>query len=224
MGLSRLSKGASDGRANRALDIMVKAKRRVALVALHFLDYSTNLALALSEECEVLLILYRESARTELGHEWQTIFDQSKTNIVVLDKPTSVLSVLRNTWRLVRAIKEYAPEVVHYQEALRDELVLALFFLRSLPTVLTVHDPRTHSGADSRRFRYSRMRLYRPLVRRAADAAITHGRLLADDLMNECPYFRGKVRSVPHGPLGLRPMTETAPSRGLRLLFFWKNS
>lgn len=199
-------------------------KRRVALVALHFAEYSANLAMALAKKWEVLLVLYRDNADAQLGKNEVGNLSHSCLTLLVMDRPTSVLTILGNTGQLTRSIRRFDPHIIHYQEDPRDELMLGLLFLRSTPTVLTVHDPKTHSGADSDRLKYSRYRLYRPLFRRAADIAITHGRLLADDLIRACPRLTGRVRSVPHGPLGLRGANDAAsrPSRptDFRLLFF----
>jgi starch synthase len=196
-------------------------RRRVALVALHFAEYAANLALALVEKWDVLIVLYRDHAEAQLGSGWAETLDHSGLTLLVMERPNSVVTILGNAKRLTNAVQRFEPDVIHYQEDPRDELVLGLFFLRSTPTVLTVHDPINHSGKDSNRLRYSRFRLYRFFIRRAADIAITHGRLLADGLIRDHPYFKGKVRSVPHGPLGCRNFNEASPRPdGFRLLFF----
>ncbi|MBA4142653.1 MAG: glycosyltransferase family 4 protein [Nitrosospira sp.] len=196
----------------------------MALIALHFSEYSANLALALAEHCDVLLVLYQENADKQLGHDWRTIFKGSRAEVLVLNKPKSVSSVFRNTWRIVSRVKRYAPEIIHYQEEIRDELVLGLIFIRTIPTVLTIHDPTPHSGTDSNRLRYSRYRLYLPLMRYSADMAITHGCTLSDSLVKNYPRFIGKVRTIPHGPLGLNCVKEGSEESlrtdGYRLLFF----
>ena len=196
-------------------------RRRVALIALHYAEYSGNLALALAVKCDVLLILYRGDAENELGTGWREYLTRPTITLVVLDRPKSAASVLSNVRSLVRAVKQYRPDVVHCQEEFRDELVFALFFLRRFPNVLTVHDPRPHSGNDARRFRFSRFRIYRPLMRGTADAVITHGQWLADELTKVTPRFAGRISLLPHGPLGPRDDSATAkrPSAN-RLLFF----
>jgi starch synthase len=196
------------------------SKPRVALVALHWAQYSVSLALALAESREVLLVLYRDNADAELGTAWPNRIKESGLALLVLERPKSALAVIRNTRRLVSAIKRFGPEVIHYQETLRDELILGLPFLSATPTVLTVHDPIFHSGVDTHQLRFSRIRLYRPLLRAAADIAITHGRVLADDLVKEYPRFKGRVRSVPHGPYALGDSNDTVRPGDCRLLFF----
>jgi glycosyltransferase involved in cell wall biosynthesis len=195
-------------------------KPRVALVALHFAEYTLNLALAVAERRDVLLVLYRGNADRELGSDWIARIRHPSLTLLIMERPRTPVAVLGNATRLVRAIQQFKPDVIHYQEDPRDEIILGLYFLRSIPTVLTVHDPTPHSGADSNRIRYSRFRIYGPLMRRAADMAITHGRLLADDLIKECPHFKDKVQPIPHGPLGLRSSMPATRPTGFRLLFF----
>lgn len=196
-------------------------KPRVALVALHFAEYSSKLALALSAKCEVFLVLYRNNADNELGQNWLQKFNPELLTVLVLDRPRSALSVLRNAKRLVTAINSFGPTIIHYQEDPRDELILSLPFLRNVPSVLTIHDPSTHSGTDSDRLRFSRLRVFRTLLRRSSDVAITHGKLLGEALAKVSPRFIGKVNSVPHGPLGAGSDSNVSlPSGDYRLLFF----
>lgn len=197
-------------------------KRRVALVALHFAEYSINLALALATKWDVLIIVYRDNAENEIGLDWRERVSKSNIALIVLERPTGLFGIFGNSSRIVRGVKEFAPDVMHCQEELRDELVLALPFLKRVPMVLTVHDPFTHSGLDTKRFRFSRFRVYRPWVRSAADAAITHGRVLAEELGNALPRLRNnRIFSLPHGPLGSEGATdiEVSPPEA-RLLFF----
>ena len=193
----------------------------VALIALHFTEYSAHLAMALCADHDVLLILYRNNADNELGEGWSTWLTAPKLQVLCLDRPRSPLAIVRNSMRLVFAVKSFAPSVLHYQEDIRDELALTMPFFRALAKVLTVHDPTPHSGRDTLRLRFSRLRIYRYLMRRNTDAAIAHGRVLVDALEKECPWLAGKVHSIPHGPLGLRnAVIQTTKPTVMRLLFF----
>ncbi len=194
---------------------------RVVLVALHFAEYSAKLALALSKQWDVLLVLYRSNAENELGECWQDRLCDPNLKTVALDKPRLPPSVIRNTFRLLRLIREFRPDVIHFQEDPRDEIILALPMLGSIPKVLTVHDPIPHEGLDSRRLRFSRFRLYRPWIRRSADIAITHGGFLVRELEQACPWLKYRIARIAHGPLNGN-CAEESPTRpeGLRLLFF----
>lgn len=169
----------------------------------------------------MLLILYGDNVQSELGRDWIKILKHQHLKICAMDRPVSPISVLINAQKLVRTIQRFDPDVVHYQEDPRDELMLALFYFRSIPTVLTIHDPINHSGADSERLRYSRFRFYRPILRRTADVAIVHGNLLSNILVKEIPSFLGRVTSIPHGPLGnFASIPAISTGNIFRLLFF----
>jgi len=194
---------------------------RVVHIALHFAEYAAHLARAMARQAEVMLILYRCNADNELGGDWQTYFEGPNLKTLVLDRPRNAVAIVQNTKRLLDAIKTFDPSLIHYQEDIRDELALSMPFLAAYPKVLTVHDPQPHSGRDANRLRFSRLRLYRFWMRRAIDAAITHGQKLAIDLTQQCPWLFGKVATIAHGPLGLRDaLPASGVSTDMRLLFF----
>jgi len=200
---------------------MTKERIRVALVALHFAEYAANLAAAMATDADVLLILYRNNADSELGDGWATRWAQPGLQIITLDRPHTPLAIIKNTFQLVSSIKKFSPAVLHYQEGNRDEVLFSLPFFFGKPKVVTVHDPAPHSGADAKRNRFSRIRLYSFMMRRSADAAIAHGKFLAEELERVCPWLTGKVTAIPHGPLGVPLASGTPPMpQGMRLLFF----
>jgi starch synthase len=196
-------------------------KPRVALVALHFAEYASSLAQALSKTCDVVLFLYKSNADNELGTSWPEWLKNENLRVIALERPRSVLTVFKNAVRLVSTIKRFRPDVVHFQEGIRDEMIFSLPFFRSVPKVLTVHDPSPHSGTDSKRLQFSRYRLYRRWMRLSADMAITHGASLCVDLEKVSPSLRGRTRSVAHGPLGATDgASSSVKPDALRLLFF----
>ncbi|WP_394754519.1 glycosyltransferase family 4 protein [Crenothrix sp.] len=193
-------------------------RRRAVIISFHFAEYSVNLALALAEKITVLLILYQDNADNELGANWRQEINKPSLEIIVLARPTSAPSVIKNINRLVKAIKQFCPDVIHCQEDPRDELVLSLPFLLKWPIVLTIHDPKLHSGSDSK---LSRFTFYRPILRRSADVAITHGNIIAKELNSMYPHFKDNVWSIAHGPLGAGfSGTIAIRPQGYRLLFF----
>lgn len=193
-------------------------RQRAALVSLHFAEYITNLASELAEKIDVLLILYQNNADDELGADWQARLKQPGLTILALPRPKSASDVLKNRRQLLTVIREFNPHVIHYQEDPRDELILSLPFLRNFPSVLTIHDPKRHTGWDAKLSRFSFYRFY---FRRAIDVAITHGEQLAKELTDMYPHLKDRVWSIAHGPLGVG-FAGTKPSRpeGCRILFF----
>lgn len=198
-----------------------KTKTRVALIALHFAEYAANLASAMAANAEVLLILYRNNANNELGADWEVRLQQPGLQIITLDRPHTPLAIIKNTFQLVSILKKFDPTVIHWQDVGRDELLFSLPFFLATPRVVTVHDPAPHSGVDTERLKFSRIRLFSFLLRRSAHAAIAHGKFLAAELERVCPWLMGKVAAIPHGPLGVPKASGTPPlPQGMRLLFF----
>lgn len=183
---------------------------RVAFIALHFAEYSAHLAAALAETNDVLLLLYGDNARNELGDRLQAEFARPRLTIVTIEPAKGIAGIWRNTRAIAQAVRRFAPDVVHVQEGLRDELVFALPVLRRYPLLMTIHDPVAHSGQDANTMRFSRYRLYRAIMRRSVDAAFAHGAPLVAEVAEQIPRLRGRIHSVPHGPLG--PCGEIAPS------------
>lgn len=193
------------------------------LLALHFAEYASLLAVSLQESVQVCLFLYEDNATNELGEDFAELIAKSGLEVRVLQRPHTVRDVLRNTRILIRAMKAFCPDIIHIQEDGRDETALSLLVVRDTPIVLTVHDPVPHSGLDATRYMYSRGRLYHALLRRRAVTVITHGEGLKRSLSLKCPWLRNRIHVIPHGPLGLLrgvPLSHRHISIPTRLLFF----
>lgn len=191
---------------------------RIALIALHFSEYSYRLATALARNNEVLLIVERNSFERELG---TTSLQEIKgLTLHYVQHGRSLLSVIGNTLSIRRAIQTFQPDVIHIQEVIWDYLLFALPTLRRFPIVLTIHDPVPHSGEAQLSGLRKRYNLYRWLLRRSCDAVIAHGDFLSSEVERLYPRLYKKVFSIPHGPLGTM---DEAPSFGWEqgaLLFF----
>jgi glycosyltransferase involved in cell wall biosynthesis len=193
---------------------------RISLVGLHYAEYSCRLALALAREHDVQLILNAANVSAELEGEFETLCKHPRLEVVLLPHRRSPLLFLKNAVSLVAEIRRFKPEVVHAQEVTKDYFMLALPFLRvRYPLLITVHDPEPHSGDDSRLAKWTRHRFYIRMLRDVADYAITHGRLLSDQLVADTPRLAGRVGIVPHGPLGPLQVSGREPEAGA-LLFF----
>lgn len=174
---------------------------RIVLVALHFSEYSWNLAHALAEKHTVLAIFNKNNFEAELGFLPTNPVHQN-LEVVLLPHKLNPVLILRNAVRLVSAIKSFNPDVIHIQEDCKDALMLALPWLGKLPFVLTIHDPLPHAGADNRRRKWNRFGLYTRILRRRCDAAIVHGEVLRQETEALIPRLKGRVFSILHGPLG----------------------
>jgi hypothetical protein len=88
---------------------------RIAFVALNFSEYAWHLARALASEHQVLAIFNSSDFQDQLGF----LPDPSSLpNLQILFLPNrpNIKTVLINTYTLVRDIRKFQPDVVHYQE------------------------------------------------------------------------------------------------------------
>jgi glycosyltransferase involved in cell wall biosynthesis len=194
---------------------------RIALIALHFAEYSAHLGHAIAQEHDVLMYLYVDNAKNELGDRLAKEFWAPRLQVVLLKRPAGPLAILKNWWRLVDGVRRFRPDVVHIQEELRDELVLSLPLFARYPLVITIHDPVNHSGLDSQRLRFSRYRLYRAIARGCVGRVIAHGESLVRLLERVTPRLAGHVDAIPHGPLGATgALAPASPPSVPSFLFF----
>jgi glycosyltransferase involved in cell wall biosynthesis len=192
---------------------------KIALVALHFSEYSLHLAKALAKTHEVLLVCNHENFVAELGVP-PSAYELNVAKVVSLSLRHPIRSLIRNSWTISKCINAFDPDVLHVQEAGKDCLIFALPWLLRFPMLLTVHDPSPHSGRDTRLYNWHRYGAYVRILRRSAAAVIVHGNRLKSDMEQRHPRLSGSVFAVPHGPLG-----DTDDSRNLdfepgTLLFF----
>ena len=197
-----------------------ESRRRVLLIGLHYAEYSSLLAQALVQHCDVLFIAYQGNAQDEMGDDWKAPLVSKGVEVLALEKPGSLSGAFANARMIVRAARRFAPDLIHCQESIRYDMALSLPWLLRVPRLLTVHDPRPHSGIDARWDRFSHDRLYRAVVRKAMNGVIVHGEALRTELHQVCPWLVGKVHVAPHGPLGLGIASEPQVPTGRRVLFF----
>lgn len=174
---------------------------RIALIAFHFTEYASRLATALAQGHDVLLVMYRESAEQELGSALGRVTGNPRITTVFYRKPRPKSPhILLDAVNLAGRIAEFAPDVIHYQESLNYAFMLAwLGRLRRYPLVLTIHDHLPHSGAQ---IGGRLLRQLRKCLRRIPDAVIVHGARIRSECETLLPWLRGRIVSVPHGPLG----------------------
>lgn len=189
---------------------------RIALIAFHFAEYAYRLAYALAERHDVLLLLDHANSARELS----TDAEYSAPRLRIEAYPDYGLKnprFLRNAWHIVRAVRRFSPDVVHFQEAPRDYLFAALPGLRRYPWVLTIHDHMPHSGRDAHDRR--RIVFYRKVMRRKADAVIVHGERIQNTLQMLMPFVKRSF-AIPHGILGGNTTSASRPWEPGNLLFF----
>lgn len=192
---------------------------KIALIAVHFSEYSFRLAQALARNHEVLLCVNKKNFMNEVSE-----------SIQATPSPTCRIAWLPDTWLrsplefavgvkvLAWTIRKFEPDIVHCQEAVRDYLMVALQLLPRYPLVLTIHDHVPHTGQDSSVSQ--RVRFYKSFLRQRADLVIVHGNQIRQDCERLMPWLIGRIESIPHGPLGgTMTLPRTCWNNGT-LLFF----
>ena len=177
---------------------------RIALLALHFAEYSSRLALALSASHQVLLVLRSSNARSELPDDLRATLQQA-VNVRSLDIPRFRDPRLAGRILAIgRILRDFSPDILHVQEAhvaLNAWPIVTL--RRRVPVVLTVHDHVLHSGGPGVFTTGSWKWKVLQWSRRKADRLIVHGPRMRTELA-ELSGARapGRIDVIPHGILG----------------------
>lgn len=176
-------------------------KMKIALVSLHFAEYSLSLANALAKSHDVLLVLIDRNFNNEIGHD-RCFVKEDRLQISILRHERSVLGFFRACQQLVGVVGRFQPDVIHCQEEPKDYLLASLPFWRRIPFVLTVHDPKPHMGVDAKRIHGTRRAWILRVLRDRANAIIVHGQHLKTVAVEAMPKKASMIHSVHHGPLG----------------------
>jgi glycosyltransferase involved in cell wall biosynthesis len=173
---------------------------RIAVLALHFAEYASRLAVALSARHEVLLVLRASNALSELPDDLRAELQQSVT-VRSLELPgfrdPRVLGAIRS---INRILGDFSPEILHVQEVHPGYYGWPMLsFRRRVPVVLTVHDPVPHSGLFTQdNWRWKVVQWFR----RRASRLIVHGPRMRAELEGLDRRIAGRIDVIPHGILG----------------------
>jgi glycogen(starch) synthase len=173
---------------------------RIALLALDFTEYASRLALALSAQHEVLLVLRSSDARTALSDELRAHLARTVTvrevELPDLRRPGllgGVLAVNRLVW-------EFSPDVVHVEESHPTHVGWSLVaFSGRVPIVLEVHDPVPHSGETSKN---GWQRKIVQWFRRKATRIVVHGPRMLAEIRDLDKTLLDRSEAIPLGVLG----------------------
>jgi glycosyltransferase involved in cell wall biosynthesis len=185
---------------------------RVALISHDFGEYIIRLASALAEHAEILLAAPERMIHPHLGKLNHAVRLFSFRN-PRLRQPIKQLATIR---KLFREIREFAPDVIHYQGT-HLWFDLALPFLRRYPLVFTIHDFEPHPG--------DRLSQKTPLwiemfARRQADELIVHSRQVRDLVVRGIPGRADRISIIPHIQIGEEPGPSDLQEEENLVLFF----
>ena len=168
---------------------------RIAWISYDFLEYSSLHVNALSKEHEVLAVLPKQEC---IDEEHQLDAD---VKCFLFDKPRlrQPIKQNRSIRSILRALAEFRPEVVHFQQS----HLWFNFSLKKLqkhfPLVITIHDPRHHSG-DAVSKKTPQWVVDHGF--RQADHAIVHGRKLVPAVCDLFGFQQDQVHVIPHVAMG----------------------
>jgi glycosyltransferase involved in cell wall biosynthesis len=158
------------------------------LIDFTFFAYTVELANALTELCEVTVML-PDRAPAYCAEAIKESVDLHRFHMPRRRHPTNVFMV----YSLFRAIRRIRPDVVH-QLAWHPWMTLALPAFPRVPLVTTIHDARRHPG-DRESFALCQERNWR-----RSEQVIAHADSVKQQVVEEYHLPEDKVQVVPIGP------------------------
>lgn len=188
------------------------------MLALHFAEYASRLAVALAAKHEVLLLLHAGNADSELTPDLRGVLERC-VDVRYLEVPRHRDPRLLGTNAAIsRAIRRFSPGVLHVQEVnplLSGWTMVSL--CRDVPIVMTVHDPVSHSGGPSRHGLFWKTLMW---IRRRASRLIVHGPGMKAELEQLDGRLANRIDTIPHGVLGLPGDRAVSIDEPATFLFF----
>jgi glycosyltransferase involved in cell wall biosynthesis len=192
---------------------------RIALLALHFAEYASRLAIGLAAKHEVLLVLRASNAEAELTPELRALVERLVNVRYIEVRRHRDPRVLGTSLEINRALRSFRPAVLHVQEL--NPLLGGWTILsqrRNVPVVMTVHDPVSHSGGPPTDGLFWKSLMW---FRRRASRLIVHGPRMQADLEGLDGNLAKRIDIIPHGVLGQTGGDPTVPaSEPATFLFF----
>jgi len=177
---------------------------KIVLLIDWFLYYTVELANALAENHEVMLITRDHNFEFSSPEEPVQLKDflngclNRNVRHEVLRFRRSDMRNLLEVRRILRVIKEFKPDVLHIQENSDWRIFLISWWFGFRRTVLTVHDVNRHPGEANRTAEWMEREF-----RRKAAQVVVHGETLKKELLNESSAYAGKTTVIPHGAFGI---------------------
>ena len=185
-----------------------------------FVDYQIQLSKAFNRSGDSLVIVYsmsrslpEENLRTATGVKLKLL---SRSGPIY--NPITLLRFAYDFYEILRDIKRYGPDVVHFQIG-SSMLAFLMPFLRGYPIVTTFHDVKPHSGESKVWERY-----VHGYIRRTSRHLLVHGEKLRQMLIRDYGVPAEKVSAIPIGPHNIEAFLMYAKSErkdeGNTVLFF----
>lgn len=178
-------------------------KMRITLIAFAYLEYTIELANALSKTQHVLLIIPKKKS-TELHELISKRVLTITMNFPRIRDPRNLYYV----WKTVKIIHQFKPHVIHFQGGFLW-LSAALPFLGNCPLVTTIHDPEVHAGD----WHSKKMVFFKPnaLAVLYSRRLIVHGNDIKRTFMRVKCINPEQISVIPHGDFSIYKRWATSP-------------
>jgi hypothetical protein len=175
---------------------------RIAFIVPSIVQYGIQLANALSSNHKIRFITTSSGMDLLPLHKYcqfsKLLRDLLLEEIELYNFPYRLLRDPRGLLQsseIVRAVRDFHPDVIHLQQTPDPRIYSALLFLRKYPLVLTIHDVIWQKGAphQAREFLVD-------LLPKLADEIIVHGETLSRLFLNNFSFAHPEnVNVIPHG-------------------------
>ena len=171
-----------------------KSEMKIAWISFGFREYSINHVGALAEDHDLLLVLpvSEDSGLNEIEDPRVSVYFFRNAR---LRQP---LRQLRQCLAIVRKIRDFEPDVVHFQQG-HLWFNFAIPALKRYPLVMTIHDPRRHPGDSESK---KTPQWIQDFGFRLADRVIVHGKKLVDVVRDDIGIPEDRIDVIPHIALG----------------------
>lgn len=187
---------------------------KIAWISYEFLEYSALHINALNSEHDVLAVLpspHDEEEEYRLDPDVQRFLFTKPRLRQVLKQNRSVQSIRR-------AIDEFQPDVIHFQQAHLWFNFSLKKLAREYPLVVTIHDPRHHSG-DLASWKTPQWIVDHGF--RQANHVIVHGDQLVETVQDLFGFEKEHVHAIPHVVMGNLSDTSSTVERDPNLILFF---
>jgi glycosyltransferase involved in cell wall biosynthesis len=161
-----------------------------------FVDYEIQMSKSLNKDNDSMVFVYTKDK--SLPPENMKIGNGVKVRLLsrpgAIYNPIVFLKFLGNSYRMLKEIKRFNPDVVHFQIG-SSMLAFYMPFLRRYPIVTTFHDLEPHSGEETIWEKY--MHIY---IRHVSKYLLVHGNRLREAMISDYRQPPSKVKSIPIGP------------------------
>lgn len=161
-----------------------------------FVDYEIQMSKSLNKNNDSMVFVYTKD--TSLPPENVKITDGVRVRLLsrpgAIYNPIVFAKFLKSSYRMIKEIKRFNPDIVHFQIG-SSMLAFYMPFLRRYPIITTFHDLSPHTGEA--RFWEKYMHAY---IRHASKYLLVHGDRLREAMISDYRQPPSKVKSIPIGP------------------------